>query len=357
MKTVDDIVTEFESLYDSKAKDLSDSIINAMENRNDIKGVVDDALKDTSFTDSIKDEIINSVIASALIGNSKLSDDDVRDAILNISWTSDKVTLNNRLDYIFKSLGINITDKATSSKLNANLILKMLQDKEKSLSDLVMIQARLNSIFNDVGYPDELDSVDDIIVSMRLNILQNKDNTDNEDKLDSMFSGLVFLAMSAGVMSAISHTMKYNTMRVVRTESNRSYYDGIVNSTNGISSVFGYRWKLSPVHSKFPFDICDVNANANVGYGKGVYPKRRMPRFPAHPHCRCHLEVVYKYEVKDEKVKFNKSGVNDYINKLSGDRAKRLFTNSNFEKYKVTGDWEKTLSAWDGYTIANSRFN
>ena len=67
--------------------------------------------------------------------------------------------------------------------------------------------------------------------------------------------------------------------------------------------MWAYKWRLSPAHTR-P-DICDVYANVDFGLGRGVWPKDKVPRRKAHPHCTCLLIPVsgLKKEYKDKSLK------------------------------------------------------
>jgi len=87
----------------------------------------------------------------------------------------------------------------------------------------------------------------------------------------------------------VRKTMRYNAMRVARTEIQRAWRGSYVEMTKKLPFVQGIKWNLSASHPKT--DICDDLALADVGMGPGVYPKEGVPYGgqPAHPHCMCYL--------------------------------------------------------------------
>ena len=91
----------------------------------------------------------------------------------------------------------------------------------------------------------------------------------------------------------------YYFERIARTEVANTYHLAIIKQTEEDEFVIGYKWELSPAHER-P-DICDVYASVNFGLGKGVWPKKRVPRRKAHPHCTCLLIPVEG--LKEEAVK------------------------------------------------------
>jgi|GEM_PF-1128338 len=113
----------------------------------------------------------------------------------------------------------------------------------------------------------------------------------------------------------------YYFERIARTEVANTYHLAIIKQTEEDEFVIGYRWELSPAHER-P-DICDVYASVNFGLGKGVWPKKRVPRRKAHPHCTCLLIPVEGLEeeaVKKEKkltlkeaIKQNPQGFEEWL--------------------------------------------
>lgn len=81
----------------------------------------------------------------------------------------------------------------------------------------------------------------------------------------------------------------YEARRTLVTEAAREYGGGVEER----AAVAGrpLRWELDPRHPRA--DVCDTHATAdNYGLGAGVYPAGKLPRFPAHPHCICHIVIV-----------------------------------------------------------------
>ena len=63
-------------------------------------------------------------------------------------------------------------------------------------------------------------------------------------------------------------------------------------------------------------DICDVYAHADLyGLGKGIFPKDKFPKLPAHPHCLCRIKpiVVGMIDMSKQKDNVDKGG-KAYIN-------------------------------------------
>jgi hypothetical protein len=79
----------------------------------------------------------------------------------------------------------------------------------------------------------------------------------------------------------------YYLKRIARTELANAHHNAVIESTVNDPDIIGYQWRLSSSHPA-P-DICDKYASVDVGLGRGVFPKDRVPRAKAHPQCMCNL--------------------------------------------------------------------
>jgi hypothetical protein len=123
----------------------------------------------------------------------------------------------------------------------------------------------------------------------------------------------------------------YYFERIARTEVANTYHLAIIKQTEDDEFVIGYKWELSPSHEKA--DICDVYASVNFGLGKGVWPKKRVPRRKAHPHCTCLLIPVEGLQEEAEK-KTKKKTLKELIRENP----------QGFEEWLKTRKW-----AWELY--------
>jgi len=90
---------------------------------------------------------------------------------------------------------------------------------------------------------------------------------------------------------AVQRKMRYNAERVLRTEQERAIGAAEAEEIAQDEDVKFVRFTLSPWHSVR--DICDAYAEADMGYGKGVYPLDKAPSLPVHPNGKSTLEPVY----------------------------------------------------------------
>ena len=73
-------------------------------------------------------------------------------------------------------------------------------------------------------------------------------------------------------------------------------------------------------------DICDVYAHADLyGLGKGIFPKDKFPKLPAHPHCLCRIKPIVDgmIDMSRQKDNVNKGG-KAYVDTLPKREQERL---------------------------------
>ena len=106
-------------------------------------------------------------------------------------------------------------------------------------------------------------------------------------------------ALSKAIYVATQERTRYFADRIARTEMARAYQDGFLLKWDNNEDCVAYQWKLSGRHPCY--DICDLYAKANLyGMGAGVFPKDKVPRLPAHPHCMCFLKPVIRGMIDNE---------------------------------------------------------
>jgi hypothetical protein len=106
-------------------------------------------------------------------------------------------------------------------------------------------------------------------------------------------------ALNRAIFTATQERTRYFADRIARTEMARAYQDGFLLRWDNNEDCVAYQWKLSGRHPRY--DICDLYAKANLyGMGAGVFPKDKVPRLPAHPHCMCFLKPVIRGMMDNE---------------------------------------------------------
>ena len=106
-------------------------------------------------------------------------------------------------------------------------------------------------------------------------------------------------ALNRAIFTATQERTRYFADRIARTEMARAYQDGFLLKWDNNDDCVAYQWKLSGRHPRY--DICDLYARANLyGMGPGIFPKDKVPRLPAHPHCMCFLKPVIRGMIDNE---------------------------------------------------------
>ena len=130
--------------------------------------------------------------------------------------------------------------------------------------------------------------------------------------------------VSKAIDTAVQEKTRYTAERIARTERARAYADGVMAKYMDDPDIVAFQWKLSDRHPKC--DICDVYAHADLyGLGKGIFPKDKFPKLPAHPHCLCRIKPIVGGMIDMSKQKDNvDKGGKAYIKELPKREQERL---------------------------------
>lgn len=130
--------------------------------------------------------------------------------------------------------------------------------------------------------------------------------------------------VSKAIDTAVQEKTRYTAERIARTERARAYADGVMAKYLDDPDIVAFQWKLSDRHPKC--DICDVYAHADLyGLGKGIFPKDKFPKLPAHPHCLCRIKPIVDGMIDMSKRKDNvDKGGKAYIDTLPKREQERL---------------------------------
>lgn len=158
--------------------------------------------------------------------------------------------------------------------------------------------------------------------------------------------------LQKAIYSATQEKARYHAERIARTENARAYADGQMNRFLDDDDIVAFQWKLSSRHPRY--DICDFYANADLyGLGKGVYPKDKFPRLPAHPHCMCHIKPMTELDIDVNKRHNNleQSGL-EYIKSLSK-KHQEVLLGVNGREQVLTGkeSWQNLARGWTANTF------
>lgn len=158
--------------------------------------------------------------------------------------------------------------------------------------------------------------------------------------------------LQKAIYSATQEKARYHAERIARTENARAYADGQMNRFLDDDDIVAFQWKLSSRHPRY--DICDFYANADLyGLGKGVYPKDKFPRLPAHPHCMCHIKPMTELDIDVNKryTNLEQAGL-EYIKSLSK-KHQEVLLGVNGREQVLTGKetWQNIARGWTSNTF------
>lgn len=344
---------------------------------------VEAALKQRQYNKFLANAITDSVYKMALAGygisTSILVDHEAQKALskklVDTPWTGDKMKLSTRLhgtntamrEAIVSTIQTSINRQESLKKLSMQLYDGYNSGNKVIVpADLPEYLKKLHGTARSVAAGDKegLKEFEKTLASAKANMAKltarNAAGTPNTNlmttyknllkeakKLVSATGKLNTAALDRAVWSAVQEKSRYHADRIARTENARAWFDGFILETQNDDLVWGYRWVLSNRHKYTPFDQCDVCANMDIGYGKGVYAKDKVPSIPRHPHCMCSLEVVY-YDEVNPSATFNPDKAREYINKLTPAQKEALFGTNGAKAYVQGDDWQKWLRGWDG---------
>ena len=115
-------------------------------------------------------------------------------------------------------------------------------------------------------------------------------------------------ALRKAIKVSLEEKSRYYASRLALTETQR-----VKNLARGKEylddkEIEFVKYRMSSKHPMV--DICDYYANLDVGYGKGIIPKKKMITLPLHPHCMCRYDPYYR-NVKYSKPKPPLAGYTD----------------------------------------------
>lgn len=154
-------------------------------------------------------------------------------------------------------------------------------------------------------------------------------------------------ALDRAVHVALEEKSRYVAERIARTEAARAWADGFHARYDTDEDVAAYKWTLSSRHPHY--DICDMYARANLwGLGPGVFPKDKTPVLPVHPHCLCHLSLVYVTEIDMSRQRNQiKDGGDAYLKRQSHLKRCHLLGIDGAHAWEQgRADWRQYMRNW-----------
>lgn len=367
------ILKRFRAQYHAITEPIINSILAFLDKGKRPYEAVTEALNAAGFSASIRNAVTDAAYkalceAYGVLPKIAATVDGLKTKLLSESWTSDKMTLSKRLHGATIEMRRAIVDTISNAMAQAKTakgIAMELYDGYNSgkrtvrQQDVPQYLQRLVSSARAAcgGDPALMEGIEKAAERLKADVLTLK-----TPALKAAYSRLVEAcktfeeeAIDKAVHVALEEKSRYVAERIARTESARAWFDGYIAKRQDDPDIWGYKWVLSSRHYACPFCQCDVAANIDVGYGKGIYPKNKVPTIPRHPHCMCMLEEVFAWEKSGTKI--NPDLAKDYFDGLSFGEKARLFGIPGAEAYENGADWQSLLRGWDGFGTPESRFS
>lgn len=360
-----DKVREIIAEYTTAFKDFGDDVIAAvkfeMEKGMDIRDAVQKVLEDLDFDSHNTELVAAAVVASAIAGFGLRPEQitpeakaEIKKVLMKKPWSADGMKLSERLHGVDKVLRQNIISTVTASVNNSDSVIDMarkLYDGYNS-GKAVIKPADLPEYLKKLVRQARLAVQGDASELSKLGVLQAAQKLKNPDRLTTKalkraYKDLVEAcakleteAVDKALWTAVQEKSRYYAERIARTESSRAWYEGYMADSDSDDDVAGFKYTLSSAHKRKPYDICDVYANGDFGFGKGIWPKGRQPEIPVHPHCMCYYSKVFKWQLKGE---WKPEKAREYINSRSAVQKQLLFGKDGLAQYNAGEDWQKLV--------------
>lgn len=350
-KALKSILQAYGREYTAIVDKLTNSIFRHMNNGDSITQAYIKARKEINFyklnAEAIEDAVYESMLKGYGIKAKPLlvgveGESTLRHKLMDVPWTADKMKLSTRLHGVDRALRSNVVATVSKSLRTYKTIHQtaMALYDGYSVPNKVLNQAELPKYLNEIknltkkmysgdiraareskiykavthdirklktpalraAYQQAVDaSATDKKSALNKARKMLKMGSDKQEVMDMLLAERE-KAMKKALDVATHEKTRYYAERIARTESARSYYEGQLEKAKTDDDIFGFKWVLSSAHHDETDCECEDNANADLGFGKGIYPKDDLPELPAHPNCMCHFKTVYTWEVKSDYV-------------------------------------------------------
>lgn len=268
---------------------------------------VDQAYRENPVMKVMYDEMRAQIRAEAERGYGEALPHGITDRLFTQSWTPDNLTLSERTtrggflvrELVARTISEQIKKSATYRQASLAIFdgyqeagIIPTQSLPKFLQDLTQVARRAGVSRGEILAalkPIRRQIAKGTTAGMRAAYSQlvNALEDQNEKALDK------------AIYAATQERTRYFADRIARTEMARAYQDGFLLKWDNNDDCIAYQWRLSGRHPRY--DICDLYAKANLyGMGPGIFPKDKVPRLPAHPHCMCFLKPVIRGMIDNE---------------------------------------------------------
>ena len=270
-------------------------------------------------------ELIDQIRAEAERGYGEALPQGITDRLFTQSWTPDNLTLSERTtrggilvrELVARTISEQIKRSATYRQASLAIFdgyqeagIIPTQSLPKFLQDLTQVARRAGVSRGEILAalkPIRRQIAKGTTAGMRAAYSQLVDALEDQNEK----------ALNKAIYAATQERTRYFADRIARTEMARAYQDGFLLKWDNNDDCVAYQWKLSGRHPRY--DICDLYARANLyGMGPGIFPKDKVPRLPAHPHCMCFLKPVIRGMIDNEMpIDRVEEGGREYLDSVS----------------------------------------
>ena len=270
-------------------------------------------------------ELIDQIRAEAERGYGEALPQGITDRLFTQSWTPDNLTLSERTtrggilvrELVARTISEQIKRSATYRQASLAIFdgyqeagIIPTQSLPKFLQDLTQVARRAGVSRGEILAalkPIRRQIAKGTTAGMRAAYSQLVDALEDQNEK----------ALNKAIYAATQERTRYFADRIARTEMARAYQDGFLLKWDNNDDCVAYQWKLSGRHPRY--DICDLYARANLyGMGPGIFPKDKVPRLPAHPHCMCFLKPVIRGMIDNETpIDRVEEGGREYLDSVS----------------------------------------
>ena len=270
-------------------------------------------------------ELIDQIRAEAERGYGEALPQGITDRLFTQSWTPDNLTLSERTtrggilvrELVARTISEQIKRSATYRQASLAIFdgyqeagIIPTQSLPKFLQDLTQVARRAGVSRGEILAalkPIRRQIAKGTTAGMRAAYSQLVDALEDQNEK----------ALNKAIYAATQERTRYFADRIARTEMARAYQDGFLLKWDNNDDCVAYQWKLSGRHPRY--DICDLYARANLyGMGPGIFPKDKVPRLPAHPHCMCFLKPVIRGMIDNETpIDRIEEGGREYLDSVS----------------------------------------
>lgn len=358
---VREIIAEYTTAFKAFGDDVIAAVKFEMEKGMDIRDAVQKVLEDLDFDSHNTELVAAAVVASAIAGFGLRPEQvtpeakaEIKKVLMKKPWSADGMKLSERLHGVDKVLRQNIISTVTASVNNSDSVIDMARNLYDGYNSgkAVIKPADLPEYLKKLVRQARLAVQGDASELSKLGVLQAAQKLKNPDRLTTKalkraYKDLVEAcakleteAVDKALWTAVQEKSRYYAERIARTESARAWYEGYMADSSSDDDIVGFKYTLSSAHKTKPYDICDVYANADFGYGKGVFPKGKQPDIPVHPHCMCYYSKIFEGDLKGE---WKPEKAREYINSRSAVQKQILFGKEGAARYNAGEDWQKLV--------------